>query len=81
MDDGTPNLVYIFIIYTEWFKQKNSLSDRRSVNDCYILSVGLPHHTRCSFLSVRTISLRAYGQGPNDIMRKIIPDIVQGSTV
>jgi len=80
MSDGTPYLVYRFILYTDGFKQKKSLSDRRSVNGCYMLPVGLPHRTKSSCLCVRTLSLGAYGQNPNDIMKHIIPDIIEGST-
>jgi len=80
LSDDTPYLVYRFILYTDGFKQKKSLSDRRSVNGCNMLPVGLPHHTKSSCLCVSTLSLGAYGQNPNEIMKHIIPDIIQGST-
>ena len=79
LSDGSPYVVYRFLLYTDGFKQKKSLSDQRSVCGCYIMPVGLPHHCRCSSASARIITLAAHGQDTNEVLEFIVNDIVTGA--
>ena len=80
LDDGTPFVIYRFLLYSDGFKQKKSLSDKRSVCGFYILPLGLSHKSRATSECARILSLSSYGQDTNDVFNLIIDDIVRGST-
>lgn len=79
LSDGTPYYIYRFILYTDGFNQKKSLSDQRSVCGCYIMPAGLPQYCRCSSSSARVLTLGAHGQDPNELMECVVDDIAKGT--
>ena len=78
LSNGTPYYIYRFILYTDGFKQKKSISDLRSVCGCYIMPAGLPQHCRCSSSSARIIKLGAHGQDSNELLEFVVDDIAKG---
>ena len=79
LSNGIPYVLYRFILYSDGFKQKKSLSDQRSVCGCYIMPAGLPNNCKCSSKSARVITLAAPGQDTNEVLELIVDDIVIGS--
>ena len=79
LQDGTPYLVYRFFLYADGFQQKKSISDKRSITGCYILPAGLPHQAKSTCTCVRTLTVSPDGLDPNDVLRHIVDDIIEGT--
>lgn len=80
LDDGTPYVIYRFLLYSDGFKQKKSLSDKRSVCGFYILPLGLSHKSKLSSNAARILTLSSHGQDTNEVFNHIIDDVVLGAT-
>ncbi len=80
LEDGSRYVIYRFILYTDGFNQKKSLSDKRSVCGCYLMPAGQPHTCRASSISARVVTLGAHGQDPNELLEYIVDDILEGVT-
>ncbi len=79
LDDGTPYFVYRFLLYADGFKMKKTMKNSKSVYGVYIMPVGLSQDCRNSCTAARVITLAAHGQDINEVMEKIVDDIVEGS--
>ena len=79
LHNGLPFVVYRILLYCDDFQQSSQMSKAASDGVCYFLPLYLPVEKRCSLSSVRIISLTPTNTSTNDVLRYIIPDMVQAT--
>ena len=75
--DGRQYVVYRMLLYCNDFKSSGSLYSQASCGGVYFLLMGLTQRARRSRTTVHVVSLTPPGVSTNEVLLRIIPDIVK----
>jgi hypothetical protein len=75
LQDGRKYMVYRAMLYTDDFKA--DVTRNGSYGGCYLLPIGIRPEERAGYASVRCITLTPPNVSTNEVLLRIIPDIVK----